>query len=372
VQVDEHMLATPKAVDGDSQSDPIPIAVIGCGEIAQIMHLPYLAELPALQIAAVCDVSPTLLEHVGDRYHVTNRSTDFTQLLDDVAAVAILTHDHADIAVEAARRGKDIFVEKPLSFSLEDCDRILAAVEASGVTLMVGYMRRFDPGYEHAISLLDRIGRIRYVRVHDFGGSFNVHPNFYTLYRFAAEATIVEEGRKRLRESMLVALGIGNEQLVDVYYETLMSGIHNLAMLRGMLGQPERVLSSERLGANGLLSVLDYGSGLLCSFEQLLMEEHTWWDQSIAVYGDAGVVTVDLPNPYIRNVPTRVRYERSEDGLPLSFETPVSYDSPFRREWMHFVECIRDHRAPLTGGDDARADVAIALDMVRAITEAKK
>jgi predicted dehydrogenase len=370
MQVDERSFATPAALGISARSDPIRMAVIGCGEIAQIMHLPYLAELPAFEVAAICDISPTLLEQVGARYHVANRSTDFTQILDDVSAVAILTNAHADIAVEAARQGKHIFVEKPLSFSLEDCDRILTAVEEAGVTLMVGYMRRFDPGYEHALSLLSRIGRIRYVRVHDFGGSFNVHPSLYTLYR-AGDAGAVEAGRRALRESMLRALGSNNEQLVDVYYETLMSGIHNLAMLRGMLGQPERVLTSEQLGENGLLSILDYGDGLLCSFEQLLMEGHTWWDQTVAVFGDCGVVTLELPNPYVRNLPTRVRHEQNGEGLPLLCETPVSYDSPFRREWVHFADCIQHGREPLTGGHEARADVAIALGMVRAITETR-
>jgi predicted dehydrogenase len=348
--------------------DPIRIAVIGCGEIAQVMHLPYLAELPEFELAAISDLSPALLEDVGDRFGVPLRSHDYLDLLDSVDAVAILTHDHGDIAEEAARRCKHLFVEKPLGYSLEECDRVITAARASSVKLMVGYMRRFDPGYIYALERIAELGSIRFVRAHDFGGSFDIHPAVYSLGRpDDVPASVLEEGRRRISERMRGALGPPHEHLVDVYYGTLMSGIHDLAMLRGLLGSPSRVVHSELAGEGGLVTLIDYGAGRVCSFEQALMTGYSWWDQHLAVYTEAGVVSIDLPNPYIRNAPTTVRVQTSEGDSPAATAVPVSHDSPFRREWRHFANCILNDREPLTNAEDARADVAIAVEIVRAV-----
>ena len=65
----------------------------------------------------------------------------------DVDAVAICspTDTHADLIVAAARAGKAIFCEKPISLDLAEVDRALAAVEAAGVPFQIGFNRRFDP-----------------------------------------------------------------------------------------------------------------------------------------------------------------------------------------------------------------------------------
>ena len=67
----------------------------------------------------------------------------------DVDAVAICTSTdtHAELIVEAARAGKAIFCEKPVSLDLATVDRALAAVEAAGVPFQIGFNRRFDPAH---------------------------------------------------------------------------------------------------------------------------------------------------------------------------------------------------------------------------------
>src|SRR5262245_48097283 len=60
----------------------IRIGVIGCGLIGQMMHLPHLRELDELyDLRAVCDLSPGTLAHVGERFGVTRRFTDWRELL---------------------------------------------------------------------------------------------------------------------------------------------------------------------------------------------------------------------------------------------------------------------------------------------------
>lgn len=96
---------------------PLRVGVIGCGGIAQMMHLPFLAERPDMfSIKALADIDSRTLELVGRQYHVDHLYTDHRQLLDeDLDAVLILSGgSHALGVVDAARAGKHLFVEKPL------------------------------------------------------------------------------------------------------------------------------------------------------------------------------------------------------------------------------------------------------------------
>ncbi len=63
-------------------------------------------------------------------------------------AVLVLTSgSHAPIAEAAARAGLHVFVEKPMCFSAAEGQAMVAAAAHAGVTLMVGYPKRYDPGY---------------------------------------------------------------------------------------------------------------------------------------------------------------------------------------------------------------------------------
>ena len=58
------------------------IGLVGCGLVAQVMHLPYLRELDDLfEIGGVCDLSPARVNAVGDLYNVSRRTTDWRELL---------------------------------------------------------------------------------------------------------------------------------------------------------------------------------------------------------------------------------------------------------------------------------------------------
>jgi len=172
---------------------------------------------------------------------------------------------------------------------------------------------------------------------------------------------------RKIRQTMRDALGGSpSEQLVDIYYEMLMSGSHDLTVLRGMLGQARDVLWSHPLGESGLISILDYGEGRTCSFEISLLTDRLWWDQSLAVYGRDRTVSLQFPNPFIKHAPALVEVDLNEDGSAIRKVLQASYEVAFRREWLHFADCVRDGQEPLTTGADARADVELALAMVQA------
>ncbi len=101
----------------------------------------------------------------GMRYHPHLES-----VLDDPEIEAVMvaaeTNKHADLCVAAARAGKHILLQKPMALSLEDCDRIITAVEQGGNTLQMAFQMRCDPTNQRMKQLLDdgvlgKIGTLR-------------------------------------------------------------------------------------------------------------------------------------------------------------------------------------------------------------------
>ncbi len=122
--------------------------------------------MPGIELAALCTRRPQRLAEVADRFHVASRYTDYRQLLADpeIDVVGITTHihDHRDIAIDALRSGKHVFLEKPMAPTAADCDQILAAANDAAGYFMVGHICRFDPRVALAKQAIDegQIGQI--------------------------------------------------------------------------------------------------------------------------------------------------------------------------------------------------------------------
>ena len=350
--------------------DRLRVGVIGCGQIAQIMHLPYLMELPRFEIGAVCDISPKVVNTVGERYGVGDRYVDYEQLLaqPDIDIVAILTMDHADIAEAAAEAGRHIFVEKPFCFDPAEGHRVLDAVERAGVKLMVGYMKRYDPGYEYGMARMRAMEDVRLIRVHDFAGDFTVHEPLYTLVTGDdIPQDLLADGAAKIDAASKAALGTSHAHFFDLYNMLLMLSSHDLAILRGAFGAAEGVLFSDAISPTELLSVLDFGPQRRCVFEAGVWPDYLWWDEQLTAYGKSESVSIVFPNPYVKYAPTTVTIQENEDGSPISKVVPASHEEAFRLEWLHFYDCIREDSEVRTPGAEANADVELAVEMIRAI-----
>lgn len=349
---------------------PLRVGVIGCGQIAQIMHLPYLTELPEFTVTAVSDLSGTVVEAVGERFGVSCRTRDYREVLarDDVDAVAVLTMDHAGVATAAAEAGKHLFIEKPIGFSLTEADQIIDAVERAGVTAMIGYMKRYDPGYELGAARMQAMKDVSLIRVHDFAMDFTTHLPLFTLTAADDLPPEAIAASNVARDAVLrEALGPTHQHLASVYFTLLLLASHDLTILRGAFGNPDRVLYSDAISETELLSILDYGEGRRCVFEIGVGSRRLWWDEQMTAYGKDQVISITFPNPYVPYAPTVVTIQENDAGSPVRKEIPVSHQEAFKREWQHFSECVRNGTRPRTPLAEARADVALAIEMIRAI-----
>ncbi len=126
--------------------------IIGAGRIGRV-HAETLAfRLPQAGIAAVADVNREAAEALAEHCGIPRVAASAAEIFadPDIGAVLICssTDTHAGLIEQAAKAGKHIFCEKPVSLSLQNIDRALAAVEAAGVKLQVGFNRRFDSNFE--------------------------------------------------------------------------------------------------------------------------------------------------------------------------------------------------------------------------------
>ena len=104
----------------------VKLALIGCGRIAQVAHLPALEKADGIELVAVSDPSVEVAEAVARRYDVPLAHTDQARVLADpeVEAVLIAAPDrfHLPIADQALRAGKHVLVEKPLASTAAESD----------------------------------------------------------------------------------------------------------------------------------------------------------------------------------------------------------------------------------------------------------
>jgi len=125
-------------------TDQIGVAIIGPGKVAHT-HARALATIPGSRLVAVCGRTPERTQAFADQYGA-RAYTALDDLLgdSDVDAVILCTPhpQHAAQAIQSIDAGKHVLVEKPLATTVADCDRIIAATHANGVTLGVISQRR--------------------------------------------------------------------------------------------------------------------------------------------------------------------------------------------------------------------------------------
>lgn len=341
----------------------IRVGVVGCGLIAQVMHLPYLRELEDLyEIGAVCDLRPRTVEQVGERFGVERRLTRWEDVLAEPldAVMVLTTGSHAPAAVGAARAGLHVFVEKPLAVSVQEGQEVLAAAREAGVTLMVGYMKRYDPAYERLFDELASFEDIRLVRTTTLESPWQPYVAHHPLVPWEplpdeVTAELAADRDRRVR----AALGDVDPMVGRVYHDILtMSMVHELNGIRGLLGEPDRVEFAD-LRPEGVVTVLSFG-GARCVASWVHLPGMARYRQEWAFFSPDRRAYLVFPSPYLRNMPTRLLLEGGTPGT-RSWRTveTASFEEAFKRELVEFHASVTSGREPRTSGLDGLRDIAL-------------
>jgi predicted dehydrogenase len=160
-----------------SANDRITGALIGCGGRGSYITK-LAAALPDFTVAAVCDVNQANLERAQTAFSGAQGYAEYRRVLErkdiDAVIVATPTHWHAAITAAACEAGKDVYIEKPLGISIEECQKAVAAVRRYKRVVQVGLQQRSSFQFQEARRLIQSgyIGKVMHAMV--------VHPGGYT------------------------------------------------------------------------------------------------------------------------------------------------------------------------------------------------
>ncbi len=127
----------------------LEIGIIGCGAVAQIIHLPILKKMSNVKIKAICDVDKRKILAIKEKYNIDLVYTDIKKFFveNEFDAVMILTptNTHKEIAEFASEYCKNIFIEKPVARNYKETEELRKSLEKANVNVMVGFNMRFRP-----------------------------------------------------------------------------------------------------------------------------------------------------------------------------------------------------------------------------------
>ena len=124
----------------------LKVGVIGLGAMGK-NHARVYSELPEAELVGVADVNFELAQGVAKRYNTVS-FTDYKELLKQevhAVSIAVPTSLHSQVAVDTARAGVNMLVEKPIANTVDAAAEIVKSTEENGVKLMIGHVERFNP-----------------------------------------------------------------------------------------------------------------------------------------------------------------------------------------------------------------------------------
>lgn len=157
-------------MSGQVGAAPLGVGVVGLGEIGQF-HLGGYERTAGARVVAVAELDEGLRTTTAERLGATGYD-DYRRLVEDpavdIVSVCLPHHLHKPVTLAAIAAGKAVLVEKPLALTVEECDEIVAAAEAAGVTVGVQHNQLFHGPQVKARELIasGAIGRPVQLRLH--------------------------------------------------------------------------------------------------------------------------------------------------------------------------------------------------------------
>ncbi|MCS6846485.1 MAG: inositol 2-dehydrogenase [Anaerolineae bacterium] len=323
----------------------IGVAFIGVGRMG-LTHLHNLAAMPDVRVVVVADTKREAAEQ-GKAIARAERATDDVEgAIADPAVDAVVivtpTATHAHLIEVAANAGKAIWCEKPIALDLDETQRIVALVNEKRVPVQIGFMRRFDPGYQAAKRKIEagELGRIE---------------TFRAL------------GRDTYPPPLKFLQGSGG-----IFLDM---AVHDFDLARYLVGEVEEVqawgatLIDARFREAGdvdtAVTLLRFANGALGVVETA--RRSAWgYDIRTEVAGSEGKVVVEAIQKTPMTFSRRFGYEADH------FESfPDRFEAAYRLELQAFFDALRTGHRPSPGPEDALETQRLAIAATRSWREGR-
>jgi myo-inositol 2-dehydrogenase/D-chiro-inositol 1-dehydrogenase len=321
------------------------VAFLGAGRMG-MTHLRNLVSIPGVHVRVVADTRLAAAQNGAAIIRAERTSDDLDATIHandvDVVLIGTPTNTHADLIEKCVRASKPVWCEKPLALTLEDTRRVVEAAESSGVPVMIGFMRRFDPGYAAAKRKIEagEVGRIERFRA--ISCDFTPPPLSYVR----------------------TSGGIFVDMLV-----------HDFDLARFLVGEVEEVSAwgsvlidpgyADAGDVDTAVAMLRFTSGALGVLEG--SRRTTWgYDIRTEIAGSQARLVIEAPQK------TPLLTSRCLGYAGDHYESfPDRFAAAYRAELDYFFECLRAGRAPAPGVRDALESLRVALAATKSMREGR-
>ena len=332
--------------------DKVRVGIIGSGFMGKTNAETVTRYLEGAELVAV--TGGTRAPGLAVEYQVAHEPTVESLLgRKDIDAVLISTphSEHAWQTIQGAEHGKHILLDKPMATTLEDCDRILAAVQKADVNLMIMFGQRFRTCNREAHRLIQQgaIGRVTMIQeqILNSGGLTSL-PSWQSLP--ANSGTF------------------------------LAHAVHNIDRIRWFSGQDitsvAAQVQTDAASGNEVSTMAVFGLGGACMatiWESWAIPQpgfpHT--ASSSWVVGETGILEVDAYG--------ELRLGRDGKWSVIARQDPIDWKGKgmldavrleaYRLQHQEFIDSIREGRTPSVSGQDGRAAVEAALAAYQSAAE---
>jgi len=352
------------------------VGVVGCGLVAQAMHLHYLAALrDRFTITALAEPSATVREALGARYGLSGLHADYREMLDegglDAVVVTSPAGTHCEVVLAALDAGLHVFVEKPMCITLADADRIVEARDRTGRVVQVGTMKRFDPAVEAMLAELpESVETLRYVSVVVHDPEFDPYFADWEIVRGNdVPRALIEATRQAEAEQVEAAVGAGDPDTVRAFSESYLgSMLHDLNVVHGFLEKIGEPLPAEVVSGHwwnegrAVAGALRLANGARADLAWIQLLPTFEYRETISFFFDDAVHELQFPSPWLKQHPTTYRVSR-RDGRTNDVRVAHSYEEAFARELVHFHACVTGGLPCRTPPEQARMDIDVLTRM---------
>ena len=250
-------------------------------------------------------------------------------------------------------------------------DDLLALMPGYDKTLFVGYMRRYAPAYLAARDELPAHADITHVRIFDLisEGRHFLKKSQNVLYPRDIDPALLARGAQQ--RGALIREVVGTDapaDLVRAYRGLTALSSHHISAMRGLIGEPARVLAAHRTNGGANTSVtFDYGH-FACLYDAVV-DDLGLFDAMIEVRSNTRRVRIIYDTPYIRSLPTRLEVTDAGPLGPVTKTFGPLYGDAFSNELEIFHRHITEGTKPLTDLADSRRDLALMADIIERMKE---
>jgi predicted dehydrogenase len=323
----------------------IKVGQIGCGYWGPNL-LRNFSAVPGCHVKYLADTSPERRAFVKKNFPSTQIVAEVGALLADpeVRGVVIATPagTHFELAMEALRAGKHVFVEKPLATSVAEVDKLAQEAEARGVIIMVGHTFIYNSAVRYVKQLIDKgeLGDIRYI----YSQRLNlgrIRSDIDALWNFAPH------------DISIIQYWLDDEQPLAVVrhgMDFIQTGIDDVVFLG--LSYPNKVIANIHvswLDPQKTRKIVIVGSRKMVIYDDVAEDKILICDKGVDVKAVLGQ-GMDFDRP----PSVQFSYRTGDILLPK-----VNWVEPLGCEAEHFLNCVRTGQEPLTGITHARGVVGI-------------